>query len=228
MKNIYLIRHGESIANLNSEVYRTMADHAVPLSVHGVEQAIMAGHKLLSLIDIASNAPLRIWTSPYRRTRQTAACLEQVLKTKFNNLDLKENVNLCEQQFGLFDGIEDEQLPIKFPEEYAHYDRARQHEGLFWARMPLGESRFDVAVRVHQSFGTFHRDADRHKIENIIVVCHGVTLRAFAMQWLHLPYEWFDRQPNPKNCDIFHIKQMPDFVDGYTYELIPAIECQVA
>ena len=73
--------------------------------------------------------------------------------------------------------------------------------------MPLGESRFDVAVRIHQAFSTFHRDSDRSGIRNIIVICHGVALRAFAMQWLHLPFEWFEVQPNPKNCAIYHIQK---------------------
>jgi 2,3-bisphosphoglycerate-dependent phosphoglycerate mutase len=83
--------------------------------------------------------------------------------------------------------------------------------------MPLGESRFDVAVRIHQAFGTFHRDAERHGVRNIVVVCHGVTLRAFVMQWLHKPYEWFDQQKNPGNCDVYHIagEGVPD--RGYVY-----------
>jgi len=65
--------------------------------------------------------------------------------------------------------------------------------------MPLGESRFDVACRVHQAFGTFHRDNDKHGIDTIVVVCHGVTLRAFVMMWCHHSPEWFDAEPNPKN-----------------------------
>ena len=81
--------------------------------------------------------------------------------------------------------------------------------------MPLGESRFDVANRVHESFGTFHRDNERHNIDTLIVVCHGVTLRAFVMQWLHLTPEWFDDEPNPGNCDIRLIKDGKD--EGYIY-----------
>jgi broad specificity phosphatase PhoE len=124
--------------------------------------------------------------------------------------DVREHINLCEQQFGLFDGIPDEELPAHFPEEYAHYAKSEEHEGRFWARMPLGESRFDVAVRIHEAFGTFHRDADRHGIKDIIVICHGVSLRAFVMQWLHLTPEWFDAEPNPGNCWIRLIEDGED------------------
>lgn len=207
MKNIYLIRHGESVANINQKIYQSTADHAVALSPNGEIQAKEAGEKLLKLLpeDIQSEK-LRIWTSPYKRTRQTASILLKELQSRFpGQVDIREHINLCEQQFGLFDGLSEDELKEKFPLEYAHYDLAEKHEGKFWARMPLGESRFDVAVRVQQSFDTFFRDYKKNGIENIIVICHGVTLRAFAMQWLHHPYEWFENQPNPKNCDIYHI-----------------------
>lgn len=120
----------------------------------------------------------------------------------FTQLDRREHVLLAEQHFGLFDGLSDEELAREYPAEHAHYKKNEEHQGRFWARMPLGESRFDVATRVHQSFGTFHRDAQRHAIRDIIVVSHGTTLRAFVMMWLHLPFEWVDLEPNPKNCSV--------------------------
>ena len=50
-----------------------------------------------------------------------------------------------------------------------------------------------------------------------MVVCHGVTLRAFVMQWLHKPYEWFDQQQNPGNCDVYHIGGEGEPDRGYVY-----------
>ena len=80
------------------------------------------------------------------------------------------------------------------------YDMQCRFGGKFWARMPQGESRFDVAKRIHQAFGTFHRDALEHGIQELVVICHGVTLRAFVMMWCHLSPEWFETEPNPANC----------------------------
>lgn len=207
MKNIYSVRHGESIANINPKIYHSTPDHAVPLSQLGEQQAALAGKKLCELIpQDVDTEKLRIWTSPYKRTRQTAQILLGQLQSRFPaQVDIREDICLSEQQFGLFDGLTNDELKQKFPLEYHYYDLAEKHEGKFWVRMPLGESRFDVATRVKQTFGTFHRDFEKRGIDNIVVICHGVTLRAFAMQWLHLPYEWFENQPNPKNCEIFHI-----------------------
>lgn len=218
MQNIYLVRHGESEGNIDKRIYERCPDHAIPLSSRGQAQATAAGRALCDIIDLPPSEPLRIWTSPYLRTRQTADLLAEQVRQRYAHVDRREHINLCEQQFGLFDGVPDDELPTRFPKEHAHYRLAEQFEGRFWARMPLGESRFDVAVRVHQAFGTFHRDAERHKVKNIIVVCHGVTLRAFVMQWLHLPWEWSERQKNPGNCDIYHIAGKEAGEGRYVYK----------
>lgn len=220
MQNIFLVRHGESLANLDLSVYRDTPDHAVALSDKGIRQAHSAGAALLKILPacgVTEADSVRVWRSPYKRARQTAQALKAQLACAYPHLDEREHVNLCEQQFGLFDGIPDQELADRFPLEQAHYIHTCQHEGKFWARMPMGESPFDVAVRVHQAFGTFHRDADRHDVRNIVVVCHGTTLRAFVMQWLHLPYEWFASEPNPGNCDIYRIPCSGADKPGYVW-----------
>lgn len=205
---IFLIRHGESVANLDKSLHFEMPDHAIPLSDKGKDQAANAGRKLASRLAAYSNSIIstRLWVSPYKRTRETADQIS--LHRQFN--DRREHINLVEQQFGLFDGYPDEDLQNIFPKEHKHYALAEKFEGKFWPRMPLGESRFDVAIRVHQFFGTIMRDFDKHNIENVIVVSHGVTIRAFVMQWLHLPFEWFEQEPNPKNCSIRMIENNED------------------
>jgi len=215
---IFLVRHGESESNVDRSVHKVKADHAIGLSEKGKEQARQAGKVISENISAINKRvlimgmergriSLRLWVSPYRRTRETADEIQQTVGNLIR--DRKEHILLCEQQFGLFDGIPTSELPKVFPQEHAYYDKCEKFGGRFWARMPLGESRFDVATRVHQSFGTFHRDRDRHGINNIVVVCHGVTLRAFVMMWCHLTPEWFEKEPNPPNGAVRLIE------DGY-------------
>jgi 2,3-bisphosphoglycerate-dependent phosphoglycerate mutase len=122
----------------------------------------------------------------------------------------RENIFLGEQQFGLFEGHSLEELQRMYPNEYRFFEKCIHAEGRFWARMPLGESRFDVAKRVHQAFGTFHRDSLKEGIDDLIVVSHGVTLRAFAMMWLHKSIEWFEKEINPPQCSIRVIESNED------------------
>jgi broad specificity phosphatase PhoE len=218
------------MGNVDKDIHRTHADHAIPLSKRGHKQAEAAGKFLGDYFDenvshAGRNAIRpRLWVSPYLRTRQTADGIEKGIgmvdgphgaKTDSRIYDRRENIALCEQQFGLFDGIPDEDLPKRYPDEHAHYKKQEDFEGRFWARMPMGESRWDVALRVHQAFGTWHRDAERHNINNIIVVTHGVTARCIVMRWLHLSFDWIENERNPKNCSIRLIEHNED--KGYIH-----------
>jgi len=214
---ILLVRHGESLGNVDPSVHATTADHAVPLSERGHDQAREAGRAVAAYYakELAGERPhVRLWVSPYRRTRQTADAVMETAGPWIT--DRVEHILLCEQQFGLFDGVPEGELSGRFPAEFSYYDMQCRFGGKFWARMPQGESRFDVAKRIHQAFGTFHRDALEHGIQEIVVICHGVTLRAFVMMWCHLSPEWFEAEPNPPNCAIRIIDGGSD--GGYLFE----------
>lgn len=217
---IFLVRHGESIGNVDKAHYKTTPDFAIPLSEQGRGQARAAADALDKHLFpqgfVGPTHPrFRVWTSPYTRTRQTA---DEFLDRfpPMCIIDRREHVLLAEQQFGLLDGIAGEAVEDHYPDVAQRYDLYKGHGGKFWTRPPAGESRFDVCQRVHQAFGTFQRDADKHGIQDLIVIAHGTTLRAFVMMWLHLPYEWFEREPNPKNCSIRLIEGSED--RGYVYE----------
>jgi broad specificity phosphatase PhoE len=215
-----LVRHGESLGNVDPMVHATTADHAVPLSERGHGQAREAGRVVAEHLReaLADDRPhVRLWVSPYKRTRETADELMSVTVPWIT--DRVEHILLCEQQFGLFDGVPENELPERFPAEWAYYDMLCRFGGKFWARMPQGESRFDVAKRIHQAFGTFHRDALEHGIRDVVVICHGVTLRAFVMMWCHLSPEWFEAEPNPANCAVRLIEGGVD--RGYLFRGFP-------
>jgi len=232
---IFLVRHGQSESNVDHSVNARVADHAIHLTKEGREQAAEAGRQLAEhfagIRDLQWNsnsgslAHIRMWNSPYTRTRETAdifeaACLRNNSTKKENwpswIRDRREHLLLAEQQFGIFDGLSDTEREEQYPEFQAYYEKCKAFEGKLWPKMPLGESRFEVAQRVHQAFGTFHRDAERHNIKNIVVIGHGTTNRAFAMMWMHLPYEWMHEEPNPNNCSTRLLEDGED--KGYIFE----------
>jgi 2,3-bisphosphoglycerate-dependent phosphoglycerate mutase len=202
--SVYLVRHGESAANLDKQLNRTHADHAVPLSDAGHVQALEAGVFLRRHLIERGVSPRRCaaYVSPYRRTRETWEGVRKGLGDDVALIPHVESIFLRELEFGLFDGVPDEDLPKEFPLEYAHYEKCKKFGGEFYARMPGGESRCDVAQRVHQFFGTLHRDHERHGVDHAFIVSHGVTIRTFVMMWLNMPPEWIERERNPKNCSI--------------------------
>ena len=209
--HIFLIRHGESIANTGENYEKRTPDHLVSLTENGIKQASDAGHWLKDYCD-TQNVDLskaRLWRSPYLRTRQTSDAFNKYLGIS----DVKEDITLVEQQFGLFDSIPKDEWGTLYPREYEEYLRQRNNFGKFYARLPLGESPYDVAIRIHQFMGTIHRDLEKHGIDTLFIFTHGTTLRAFLLRWFHYSPEWFHQEKNPKNCWIREINGKEDL--GY-------------
>ena len=209
--HIFLIRHGESIANAGENYEKRIPDHMVPLTESGIEQARENGVWLANYckeknIDLSK---ARIWRSPYLRTRQTADEFNKALGIK----DVREDITLTEQQFGLFDSIPECEWERLYPNEYFEYKRQCSNFGKFYARLPLGESPYDVAIRVHQFTGTIYRDLEKHGVDTLFVFTHGTTLRAFLLRWFHYSPEWYQAEANPKNCFIREIDGNKD--NGY-------------
>ena len=209
--HIFLIRHGESVANVGENYIKRVPDHLVSLTELGKEQARENGEWLMNYcrnknIDISK---ARIWRSPYLRTRQTCDEFNKYL----NIADIREDITLTEQQFGLFDSVPEEDWGKLYPIEFAEYERQRANYGKFYARLPLGESPFDVAIRVHQFMGTIHRDYEKHGVDTLFIFTHGTTLRTFLLRWFHYSPEWYHEERNPKNCWIREIQDGEDL--GY-------------
>lgn len=201
--HIFLIRHGESELNSGQNFDIRLPDHLVPLTEKGAEQSRKAGKWLLGYceekkVDLSH---ARMWTSPYLRARQTAAEINGYLRIK----DVFEDITLAEQQYGLFDSVPKKDWERLFPVEYAEYTRQCTNNGKFYARLPLGESPFDVAVRIHQFMGSVHRDLEWEGIDTLFVITHGAALRAFLLRWFHYSPEWYQNEDNPKNCWIREI-----------------------
>lgn len=207
MKHILLVRHGESKGNVDINHYKGVADHRIELTDNGKRQAKEAGTFLKEFLS-RENGKVRLWHSPYTRARQTANLIFGEIKDLVESR--KEHFLLCEQQHGLFDGLTDEERRDRYPAEQAAFEKCVKFEGKFWPRYPLGESPFDVAVRVQQFFGTMYRDLEYNDIDTVVIVSHGVTVRAFTMAYLYKSPEWFDSQRNPKNASIRLIEGKED------------------
>ncbi len=202
MMRIFLVRHGESLGNLDERAYGQFGDHNVPLTRWGHRQAIGAAEAIAShLRTLADVRQLQIWYSPFLRTRQTKDALLEVLPAHLIG-KVREDYLLREQDFGLFTEIYDHaEQRQKFPDEFEKWARLRNNSGKFYARPPDGESRADVAQRMRLFIQTALHDA-RDGDDTVIIVGHGVTNRAFEMNFLQQPVDWFERSYNPGNADV--------------------------
>ncbi len=209
--HIFLIRHGESMANVGANYEARLPDHLVSLTENGLRQATEGGIWLRRYCDEhgVDLSGARIWRSPFARTRQTADAFNQSLGIT----DIREDITLTEQQFGLFDSVPEAEWPKLYPREYEEYHRQNANLGKFYARLPMGESPFDVAVRVHQFIDSIRRDEEKHNMNTLFVFTHGTTLRTFLLRWFHYSPEWYQAERNPTNCKIREVIDQQDL--GY-------------
>lgn len=217
---IFLVRHGESLGNLDERAYGQFGDHNVPLSPWGFRQVADAGAAIAAELGGGpddGSSRLRVWFSPFLRTRQSKDALLDVLPPEFIG-DVREDYLLREQDFGLFTEIYDlAEQKQKFPAEFEKWARLRSNSGKFYARPPDGESRADVAQRVRLFLQTVMHEA-RHGHEDVLIVGHGVTNRAFEMNFLQHPVAWFEASDNPGNADVTLIEGSREA--GYTSRLL--------
>ena len=201
---VLLVRHCQSTANVDASVYESMPDHAIPLSDLGIKTTLELGTKLSEYLEQRFNkrkkVKCKLLVSPFRRTRETASLL---LKTELQSwvTEVEESCFLCEQDWGLFEGTGLVKGRLLYPREYEHLQTQKRWRGKFWARMPMGESAFDVCQRVCQLFHGILNSREKaaeegHSAQVVIVVSHGVTSRAFIMMWSHFSPEWFDSSYN--------------------------------
>ncbi|KAJ6261230.1 hypothetical protein Dda_3898 [Drechslerella dactyloides] len=207
---IILIRHGQSEGNQNKAIHQVIPDHRVKLTNFGHEQARAAGHRLKELL--LPEDKLQIYTSPYRRTRETTAGIVESLgedwKTKTT---VYEEPRIREQglyylrdargiyRFGNFQGCSAYQ--DKIWQERAAY-------GHFFYRIPNGESAADAYDRVSGFNESLWRQFAEPDCPSVIVlVTHGLMTRVFLMKWYHYTVEEFEDWMNIEHCQFVTMRR---------------------
>jgi probable phosphoglycerate mutase len=159
-----LIRHGESVSNVEGRV-QGQAD--VPLSPLGLRQAEDVGRWLTGVGSSATASPWgidEVWSSPLARARQTAAVIASAL-----GLPVRIDDRLKELHAGIFQGHLWSDLEARFPEEVASW-----RSGAADYAVPGGESRRMLAARGCAVL----EELARRPAGTIVVVAHGGLLTA--------------------------------------------------
>ncbi len=172
-RRLFLIRHGESAGNVANatalargleELALAGRDMDVPLSELGREQARALGSWFRSIgaVDV-------VYTSPYRRARETAAI---ALEHAGSTVEVVCDERLREREFGVLDRLTKAGIEARHPEQAA----ARAFLGKLYHRPPGGESWVDVAARVRAFYADVRLD---HTDDTVVVVAHQAVILLF-------------------------------------------------
>ena len=177
VRELILVRHGQSEGNVAAEaadrdrlheIDVPARDPDVVLSETGRRQAEAVGNWLTAVAE--DERPEVVWSSPYRRARETAEIALEVCGAR---LDLRVDERLRDRDMGITDMLTGAGIREKYPEEA----KRREWIGKFYYRPPGGESWADVALRVRAVLGDL-AEYERH--ERVLVTAHDVVLLLFC------------------------------------------------
>lgn len=196
--NIFLVRHGQSVGNVDKSIYATTPDYAVPLTEVGKMQALEASSKLMNLM--GDDKSTFFYISPFRRTKETFLGLTTCMDPR--EVQYREEVRLREQEWS------GRMRADNFDETMGFYtERERDAYSRFYYRFDGGESCADVYDRISGMLDSVHRDFEKQNFpKNCVFVGHGMTMRVMLMRWFHWTVEEFELLKNPHNCQIVHLK----------------------
>jgi 2,3-bisphosphoglycerate-dependent phosphoglycerate mutase len=156
MTQILLVRHGETLWNQQG---RMQGQHDSPLTATGLHQARQLARRL------AQTPFAALYSSDLGRAHQTARCIADE-----TGHDIIAEQALRERNFGIFEGLTNAEIKLRYPEDYELFAKRDPHYV-----MAGGESAAQFMARV---VATLDRIAATHNGDTIVVVTHGLVLDA--------------------------------------------------
>lgn len=177
--HILLTRHGQ-VEGIQPERFRGRKDLA--LTGLGRRQAQALAHRVAT-----ESTPQAIYTSPLRRSRETAAEIAAAC-----GLGVQTMESLVDLDYGEWQWRTHDEVRLTHPHDYALWESAPQ-----WLRFPRGESLQDVALRVADGLrGLLHRHADH----TVVLVGHDSVNRVLLLHALGLPLSAYWRIAQSPGC----------------------------
>ena len=184
--NLVLLRHGESLANQDHQIYYKIPDNQIPLTEKGKEQAKLAGKELQ---DDSERSPFKIIHSPWQRAKDTALEVSSIIRYS----QIIEDPLIFE--ISLMHSFVDMKTRIDFISE------EKDSFGFFWYKEGTSESYADVYQRAR----LFVQDLKLNKYdfydnENVLIVSHGVFLNMVRAVIHNYPIEKILKMRWLENC----------------------------
>ena len=192
---IILVRHGQSQANINTKLYRTIPDSQIHLTQKGKNQALTASKELAKIV---GNGTVKFYISPYIRTQETFKNLSHCLVKNKNKIVTQFDPRLREQELG------------NFHDFYPNIMKERDIVGQFYYRYANGESGADLYNRATLFIDSFFREINKYKekkYDNVVIVCHRWFMRAFVTAFFKMGVDDFNAIKDAKNCGFWIIEK---------------------
>ena len=188
MTTLIVVRHGQSVSNVNG----TFTGHMdSPLSELGVLQARKSADYLKNKqIDV-------IYSSDLKRAMQTAEPLASA-----KNIEIIPDRRLREICGGDWEGKCGAEIEKLYPENYAIWK-----QDVYRSTPDGGESFLDVAKRMNDFLDEI---LQKHRGETVALFSHALAVRSLACKWFSLPLDRVNEVPWSANASISIVEYHDD------------------
>jgi broad specificity phosphatase PhoE len=192
IKNIYIIRHGETAFNKLNIVQGSGVD----------TELNETGHKQAGLFfDAYGHMPFDVvYTSALRRTHQS---VNGFLKKGLEHIILPQ---LNEISWGVFEGKQQTES-----QRMVYWQMINQwNSGNIDAKIPEGESPRELQLRQQSALDTILNNPH----QNILICMHGRALKSFLCLMLNVPLTQMETFPHSNLC-LYHVT-----IDNNAFQLV--------
>ena len=184
MIKLTLIRHGQSIANVNRSIYNEMVDWEIPLTELGISQSNGV------VLDIQNPSKTLMLTSNYKRAIDTGSIIHNSnnLEITLRQDPLIHEILLCTSDESLLD-IRD------------NYDNMYKNRLRYFKRPNQGESYLDCYMRARLFLNSILSGFYGKDLEEIIIVSHGCFIQMLLANIDNLSIEEV-LEKEIENCEI--------------------------
>ena len=162
--DFYIVRHGQTDFNTLGYYQGCLLNPS--LNEYGIEQAKRLRQKMNDNGIIAD----RIFSSPLRRAYETA----RRLTTFFSSMIIDDT--LIEGDFGIADGVREEEIKTKLPEEYAKWKDLDNIQFAF----KNGQSKEEIGLRMSRALWNIYHHYNN--LNNVLIVSHSCAIRCLLLQ----------------------------------------------
>lgn len=187
LTRLFVMRHAESLEDIDKTAYERIADEDMPLSEKGRRQAAEFGSKFISNFGTCNS--LHIILSPSKRVLETAEILVSMLPPTVK-WSLSTDHLIVKQNWG--------NVTIH---NRSDIEKERYRVGVLRYQFPGGESGPEMLFRF-DLFAKKLRTQMEISAGTTLVTTHGFEMRVLLKSLLGWTEEYFESLAHPRHCEV--------------------------
>ncbi len=188
VRKLFIMRHAESLEDIDKTAYERIADDDMPLTNFGKDQASRFGQCFAN--EISGSKNLRVFLSPSKRVLETAHLVVSGVP-KYVRWSLVTDSLISKQNWG--------NVTVK---SRAEIEKERYRIGVLRYHFPEGESGAEMLFRFDFFTKKLKQEMSDGVAESFLIITHGFELRVLLKSLLGWTEEYFESLAHPLHCEM--------------------------